>query len=459
MTREPAGSTPDPRCDDPIAAFFREEREQVAPLPGDDLRWRRILDAGRRARLGRWSPWAVAASTAAAVAVAVTGGGFLHREPLETARTVAVADQARVGQRPPTDFVVTSVSRPSEGTTYALGHAVCSDSGARCPVVAVGSEGGSWQVRAVLAGRPAPSAATSADRSAVTTITFADPQHGWVFGGDLLGTTDGGRTWRSLEHPDGVVTDLSVTPSAPDPLVVASLDTSDGSASPVVRLRRSGLDGARRTSDVVVPLAANGSPLTWARIVRRGDEVVVLPTPAASTSGVGGGVIDAQGRYRSIAPSEQATGCGRPTVWAASPTGQRVYARCGLPAGARPSDQVALMVSADGGRTWDFSGIPTPPAGSVAGERRQLMAALDDGLVLVAASSSGRLQVLRQAPSGVTEVPGAPRSASGWQALRAEGSVLTAVPADSGTFHLSTDRGRTWHAVTVAGSSPSRPRS
>ncbi|WP_409483158.1 hypothetical protein [Arsenicicoccus dermatophilus] len=457
MTPDPAGTGPDRRDDDPVAAFFRAEREQVAPLPDDDLRWRRIVAAGRGARTGRWSPWAVAASTAAAVALAVSGGGLLHRESADPARTVA--ERARVGQAPPSDFVITSVSRPAGGTTYALGHAVCSDSGVRCPVVAAGSEGSPWRVRAVLADRPAPAATTGTDRSGVWSITFVDAERGWAFGGDLLGTTDGGRTWRSLEHPDGVVTDLAVTPSAPDPLVLASVDTAAGSASSVVRLRRGGLDGSRRTSDVVVPLAASGSPLAWARIARRGDEVVVLPTPVASGSGTGGGVVDAQGRYRSIAPSEQATGCERPTLWAASPAGQRVYARCGLPAGARPSDQVALMVSADGGRTWDFSGIPTPPAGSVAGDRRQLMAALDDGVVLVAAGPSGRLQVLRQAPSGAAEVPGAPRSATGWQALRAEGSVLTAVPADSGTFHLSTDRGRTWHAVTVAGGNPPGPGS
>ncbi|WP_407568326.1 hypothetical protein QK900_15280 (plasmid) [Arsenicicoccus dermatophilus] len=440
--------------------FFRNQRDQIVPLPSDDLRWRRIVDARRRDRFSWLNPWMVAVSTAAAVAVAVTGGVLLHREPLETARSAAVTDRARVGQAPPPDFVITSVSRPPGGTTYALGDAVCSDSGARCPVVAAGSDGGRWQVRSVLIDRPAPLEATSADRTTVTTVTFVDAERGWAFGGALLGTTDGGRTWRPLDHPEGRVTDLSVTPSAPDPLALATLDLSSSRGEPVVRIRRSDLDGSRVTLDAVVPWSAKTPAPIGPRIVRRGDDIVVLPTLDGGSSGASGGVVDVQGRYRAIVPSKRVTGCASPTMWAASPTGRWLYARCALSAGAQPIDQVSLIVSGDGGRTWDFSGVPTPPAGRSVGasDGRQLVAALDDGLVLAAADSSGQLKVLRRTASGVTEVPGAPRSATGWQALRAEEDKLTAIPAVSGVFCESTDRGRTWRTIHVAGGSGSAVR-
>ena len=100
----------------------------------------------------------------------------------------------------PAGFVGADLSFVSANNGWALGTAPCATP--TCTSLLSTSDGGkSWS------GRPAPVAALVGDkactdqRTCISSLRFADSQHGYAFGGALITTNDGGASWTRQVSP------------------------------------------------------------------------------------------------------------------------------------------------------------------------------------------------------------------------------------------------------------------
>jgi photosystem II stability/assembly factor-like uncharacterized protein len=124
------------------------------------------------------------AAVGAAAAVLVTGPSAVGQPASPAAGGVV-----------PAGFRVQSISWPSPSLGWALGAAPCPTGD--CTVVANTVDGGRhWST---VAAPPAPLAPSG--EPGVTSIRFADAQHGWAFGPSFYATSDGGRSWQRAGLP------------------------------------------------------------------------------------------------------------------------------------------------------------------------------------------------------------------------------------------------------------------
>jgi photosystem II stability/assembly factor-like uncharacterized protein len=201
-------------------------------------------------------------AAAAVVAVAVLAPG-----------APALGQPAAVGQRPtvaavPAGFRVQSISWPAPAQGWALGAAPCP--GGDCTVLASTADGGShWST---VAAPPAPLAPSGAP--GVTSIRFADAQHGWAFGPSFYATSDGGRSWQRAGLPGGGRQALALAAAAGLVYLAVSpcaLDT-DCTQPPTVWAALVGRPVWRRVP-TPLPVAA-----TQVVLAARGSAVYVLAT-------------------------------------------------------------------------------------------------------------------------------------------------------------------------------------
>lgn len=442
---------------DPVADFFRAQREDITPLPADDLRWQRIAREGRGARRprGRWQTIAATAAAAAVVGgVVVAQQGGLLPDRSSSVAPASDASTAQVGQRVPAGFDVGAVTQARKpGTTapgplHALGSGSCAGA-TTCPVLATSTDGGrSWRVAAVF---PQHTVLDRADASARPTprtlseVVFADDLNGWVYGGALLRTTDGGRTWSPAAHPVAIVLAVEATD---DEVAVAAVDECGARAcGQAVLVRRAELDGTVPV-DVRVPTTRGDAPVQRVDLGWHDGNVLV--------SGVVGTDRGPQGMQ---AASVSATGAATPLtaidegcpnsmgLQISRPAGEYLYARCSIGSAAGSAD-LSLVMSADGGRTWDFTAMD--PAKGV--PANALVAPSDDQHVVAASPTSYVLQASRDGGATFAAPTKPPAARNGWVALRHEAGGFLAVPrGERGVYYLGSHDGLTWRKVQVAG--------
>jgi len=251
---------------DPVEEFFAAHRAQVRDEQPDDLTWHRIREGGRRgrsSRRGAWGAGLVAAAAALAVVVGpsllpdtgdpdlagpqpsatdpATGDPDLPTGPLPTDDPTMGPDDPTSGPDDPTSgpepttdpddptgtdapagttvttpaperelpedsrFTDISTADPEPdtdtGVRYALVMEECPEDGF-CAILARSVDGGLlWTPHADLR-----------ELGLVHRVLFADNGRGWVWGdkAPLWTTTDGGRTWTTIQVGDVSVQDVSV---------------------------------------------------------------------------------------------------------------------------------------------------------------------------------------------------------------------------------------------------------
>ncbi|GAA1888571.1 hypothetical protein [Lapillicoccus jejuensis] len=466
---------------DPVAAFFAAERDDVRPLAADEVRWQRITrEARSRRRQGplRW--------VAAAAAVLVVGGGvagLVGRHQSETVasaprptvtRTVYVdpsptaadptaatpsspstsappATTTRAGV--PADLRLVSVSSVASGRLWGLGSATCA--GTPCALVVTSTDRGtSWSVAGTVPGvtagpaRPVSGGAAGVGAAAdVTDVRFADDRTGWVFGAQVLRTTDGGRTWTTYAHGGGPVLGLEtdgreVVLAAADrctaatctgDVTVSRAAVADASAAPVgapygVGQGYAGLEVAWRARTAYVAVVGGSQASVPVQVGT--TSVTPLGGPDCGASVDGGALV------------------------VAAADGSRLLGFCRGPGSAGSAHLLAPQTSADG-TTW----TPGPSGASVAlPDAPLLSAAAADGTRLVVAagaSGGGASDVEVSVDGGATWAAPAslhpPDGGFGWLGASGGGTYLALPAVPNGSFWRSADAGRTWQEVRVAG--------
>ena len=218
--------------DDPVAGFFADARAQVSDEPTTELDWQRIVHDSRRATRRRSRLTLLSSAAVAVIAIVAVlvwqqqgiSGGVQQGQAIAASSAVvhsagpsSRASAVSKAQNPtavPASFRTWSLSNAGSNTLYALGSQHC-DTGV-CPVlVKSGTDGANWAAVHKFADTDT-SAATGNDipqiqpERAITQTRFANPQVGFVFGGDLWVTRDSGTTFTKLSHPGSRVLDLEI---------------------------------------------------------------------------------------------------------------------------------------------------------------------------------------------------------------------------------------------------------
>jgi hypothetical protein len=258
-------------------------------------------------------------------------------------------------------------------------------------------------------------------------IRFGTARDGWVFGGGLWSTHDGGASWRPVDLGGLEVLDLAADRDRAYAVVAeCGADTGAECALPRVLGTAAGEDAF--TDAVALPAAR----VDRARVgVSAGRAVVSVDDRVLVSTGDG---------WLSSAP------CADLLAVTAAADGRTLVAGCVEAAlGAR---YLALTRSTDGVR-WDAPRGPSPR--------------LTDGITALAATGPGDVVLdwagsqqdgglLRTADGGRTWTrPRAGVSDQWWVDVTATGPAdLLAVPyPDTDRYWSSTDRGRTWRPVVV----------
>ena len=460
---------------DPVEDFFAREREAVVPTEGDDLHWQGIVRDARSRGSARTRGYLTGAAAAAVVVAAVawgaTTGGPGSRSgptaPVARSTTAATATTVRppaVAPVPsaappaatpgvPASFRVRSLTNVGGGHLFALGSAGC---GTRsCPTLVGSRDGGaSWTLvtrfpDAAPAREDDPAGVVQAP-TALGEVRFATPQLGWVYGGGLKVTRDGGQTWREVPHEGATTLDLETDGTS---LVVTSANGCDAqSCSGPMVVSRADLPSGR---PVVVGRTPTGGRVSGSAITFDGGVPFVSPRWAVPPA-TGGGPLRVG--LSALQPLAVPPGCEAP--WAgiivtgnASPV-RGLTALCGARGGGGAGQMhLAVSASTNGGRSWAMrtdGGLQLVNAGLTS-------AAAADPEHLLAVSGGdpalhGSMRV--SADGGRTWRPpsaGPPVPERGWRWVGAPGGrTFYAVPVGAGpSYWQSDDDGEHWHEVRL----------
>ena len=456
---------------DPVEEFFARERREVRDLPADPDHWEGMLSESRRPARRGWLPYLGAAAAAAVVVGAIAYGTTANRDHHTTPATASRQATATVtqtvtapatGSSPapgrtsggsssttpsgplpaPVSFEAVSMSNAGDGHVYAMGSARCGDTAPHC-VAVVGSDddGATWATRASF-----PKSVTSGARSTpgqpnqLSGIRFAMPDVGYLYGGSVWRTTDGGHQWRSFDvggqrvlslETDGKTvwfvtagscqqgaqpdkrgcSDLAVW-SAPVDASRATKVRTLGLAHPVDSAWLS-MDGSDAYVSVsyadqslqTLPQRVSGAPTTmqrpqgcastggvWVWGTARADGHLVAVCASASAPAKTYAVSSSGDAGKSWSRAADAPDLGTPGsagVWLTAVDAHHLVAvQQGLPTSGSPVDQpTALLSSSDGGRTW------SSPGGSGSSQSWSWAGAAGGGLVYVLGGGPGSFEV------------------------------------------------------------------
>lgn len=463
---------------DPVEEFFDRERSSVQPLPTDDAHWTSIVEAHRRARRSRWTGYLAGA---AAAVVLVGGLGWALRPQddshatMPASRTTTVAPTPSGTTAPPTtpsgspsssptsvtssgattlpvpqSFRVVSVSNPGHDTLFALGTTSCR--GSACQALARSLDGGrTWRLVASFPGTTPTGHVTGhpGTSTSFTQVRFASPKVGWVFGGAVKQTTDGGLTWHAYPHAGKGVLDLST--DGTNVVVVSGDEPCDGTQCGTSLTVQFGPVSATSAGTVVAePAGVSGSaaPIEW----RQGTAFVSLASGRSPTLPLA--VSSSGSREMKPACPALATDAVPDVRIVAPASGTGLFATC-VSGGAAGSIGYAVSSSSDGGTTW--RPVSGPPLLLVNAGVSSFAASGSDSLVAVSGGSTslhGAMKV--SADGGVSwHTPAAPPPLPdrGWAWVGSPGGdQYYVVPVDgAGVYWTSTDAGEHWQQVRVAG--------
>lgn len=258
-------------------------------------------------------------------------------------------------------FSPVSVTRISLQMGWALGTSPCGV--ALCTALARTRDGGAtWHAV------PVPPAVLAPAGAAVSRVRFANATDGWLFGPQVWATHDGGTTWQKV---------VALTSE------VTSLEAANGIAWGLA------VDGATATV-YTAPVGTND----WKAI----GPAAVTPATGISLHGRVGYASAPDGAIVALTPTgaqERGAPCAAATVSAVAAAGDAdVAVVCTADAGAGSSTKT-LVLSQDGGMTWDTAGTP-PRSGQTIG-----LAAASVHTYVVGATS-GASYLYRTADSGKT---------------------------------------------------------
>ena len=331
----------------------------------------------------------------------------------------------------PGGFRATSVTFVSAQEAFVLGAAPCSH--APCTsIVRTLDRGVSWR------GLPAPVVRLSSPGGAgVWGIRFATPEHGFVFGGGLWETADGGQHWTSVAYPGGSVLSLAAIDGQVLALT-ATCSVQGGCAQPGTLLRR--------------PLAGGG----WSQVTQVRTAGITDPADMIATQAGVAAVLD--GSDVAVTSNGGMTITGNPAPCTATTmmreSSVAVIAPDGLAllcTGQGYTGHTVKTVYASGnlGATWIRAGVP----GS-AGDGGTIAAAGPAQLVIATASAASWLYYSGDGAAQWQTVSTEPDGGQGWADLgftTVSDGVVIHGPASGGLvgqLMLTQDAGQTWRQVS-----------
>lgn len=471
--------------DDRVAQFFAAERETVRPELANDLDWARIARGARKRGPGRFRNVIVAA--AAVAVVAGFGAWTLQQPPASTSSQLAgpavksstatppgqtqtpqAQGSAANGPQKPAPglasppaqtarFTTWSLSNAGSRTVYNLGGSPCG--GKICPTLLRSNDSGaSWTSVHTFAASSSVSPVTpGAGRiragDQLRDVRFVNPSVGYVFGGDLMVTRDGGQTFSQVAHPGQTV--LDVEASLGRVLVATAANCTASACSGSVSVT------PMDTSANTIPVAASSSavltsPISSAQLTVHGRQTVLSLTNATDGSQLPPLRFAANSLQTLTVPAA----CSGTVLQAVAPAAaeqRRLFALCAPQAnGAQTS--YTLVTSTDDGSTWSrvSSGkVQLPSGGS------PKLAAIDVGHLALAVGTtsgsaglgSGALTVSSDGGRSFAAKDGPlnlPATGIDWLASPG-GRQYYAVTLTSQGYFWSTDAGQTWRLVTPLG--------
>lgn len=363
-----------------------------------------------------FSPARFAAALTVGAAIVLSGcgestGSTASSTP-KAAKSAPVSSPQPKGAIPP-GLGLLAFSFPSTSYGFALGDS-CSPTGANCrnQLIATSDGGSSWRsVMAPSASHIQSGLSDCASNNAVSEISFANRTDGWTWGPGLWATQDGAHTWHSVKTA-GPVRSLAVVGS-----YVWALESdcagSGGGTNPSLVLMRSPVGGGAWTTVLGLP-SINASS---ASLQATTSKQAWLEATGVSASGSGAAVslyrtTDAGASWSSLSdPCLPAPGSTPPFAVIA----ESAWIACGGESGGGDQSKT-IYTSADGGQTW-----------SAAGSSGQVGASPEP--------SSGEIPTTGYV-AGLTLTS----ASEGWLALA------------RGTLLVSRDGGQTWSPVIPTGS-------
>ena len=334
-----------------------------------------------------------------------------------------------VGGAVPTAFVPSSATFVSSAQGWVLGTAPCSSP--PCTSLVRTTDGGrTWR------GIPAPrvslatTVSSGAANTVVSSVRFADATHGWVFGGALYATTDGGSNWHSvpITSASRSVSDLQSSGGYAWAVLSCTPSTCTAKATSTVLRARVGTD----TWTIVgapVPTAGRG------RLLVHGGDAWVY-----GTAGVWHGTGAA---WTALAAPCAGVLAGLSALTEAD--AHHLDALCTGNGGAGSIEQ-QLRGTSNGGRTWVSNGPVVVGPSDVNG-------VADNGRgVLIVADSSGSSYLHRTLDDGAhfTDVTpsGVRNGGYPWSDLGFTTADQGVVVERNFSLFLTRDAGATWSRVS-----------
>ncbi len=467
------GRQPDHRS---VDDFFARERGAAPILPGDELRWQHIVAEGRAPRAA-WTRYLLIAAAVVVVAGAIgwgllrTGPGPVPTSP-PTSPTVVTTPPPTTSAPPtapptttgattsgpaaallpvPASFRVRSITTADNRHLFALGVVACP--AGTCPALAASADNGAtWHLVHTFPASMTPSGSLPGrpgGSGQLSDVRFANDSVGWVFGGAVLRTTDGGRTWQDYAHPGGDV--IALETNGTQVVLTAAPGCSDGTCHGSISVVQAPVTATAATR--VVGTIDGGAGITGAPVSWHGGLAYVSPSvqPPAGASPPGPVVVRPDGLHDA---GPRGCGNGQGARLVAPATGQTLFAVCPS-SGAAGQAGYAVESSADGGATW--TSVSTDRLVLVNAGSTSFAAADASSLLAVSGGSAdlhGSMAV--STDGGVAWAPPRgepPLPRQGWAWVGAPGGpAYYALSADpSGSYWKSTDLGQTWSPVTVAG--------
>lgn len=486
-----AGSS-DSSGSDAVDAFFARERAQIRPGGADDLHWQQIVREARQQRRSRWLASAGGVAAAGLVASAlVWGPGLVPGLRRDGAVSVATQSTRPVTQAPsatsttasPTPsttpstgpapapgtpsapmgsaaglgagFVANSASNAGHQQLFVLGSDVCP--GGRCPVLRGSTDNGAtWTTLSTFASSAHSSVPPELVQpgSALSQVRFANPLVGWVFGGSVEKTTDGGRTWHAYGHPGDTVLDVE-TDGTSVVVTSASQCTPGGCAGPL-QVTTASVDASSATATTTLDAKQAGATsgnavLVDAQIQLDKQRVIVLPKWTGRQPTDLALELTPTGLTALPTPAQCAKGTDLHVILTATiGGGGPLFALCATPDAASVSN--TLVRSSDAGGSWQVMSVG---ALDLQASRIHLAASDDNNLVAVASPAPGEAPSTRafirvSHDSGRTwttpVAPGGP-----WQWVGAPGGgQFYALSGRDGSLYRSVDQGDHWAPVPVS---------
>jgi hypothetical protein len=478
---------------DPLHQFFARERDEVRELPAGEERWQELLEESRRPRHRHAVVWLGAAAAAAVVAAGLllgtghgpglqqaadrptttTSSSTAPRPTVTVTRTVTAGPAPATGSAPgrgpasatesattasppkvlpvPASFGMVSMTNAGGGHLLALGSASC-PSGACTAVVASDDDGRTWTTRSSLTDLttmgPLYTPATSGQ---LVGVRFATPEVGYVYGGQVRRTTDGGRSWAPVDVGGRRVLSLEI--GGGTAWMVTAEQCRHGAAvadrgctglevwsSPVAGTRASKVEAMDLPSPVESAWVSMAGADAYVSVAYSDRDTQTLPRRVS-------------GARATVSRPQGCPDIGGVWLWGSAQGRGSLVVVCQL---HDAKDSYGVATSGDGGTTWSSARIapglgPVTPSGVwVTAVDRQQLVAVTRGLPTSGVDDQPTALVVSRVGGSSWSTPRGIDNSRGWSWTGAAGGRLVyALASGDAGYSLSTDGGSTFETVPL----------